>query len=105
MTITKQIKQRLKNKATKSSCTYKISAIGFSKKGNILGTANNRFKFTSYGGGIHAERELMEKFGSKIQSIIICRVNKNGEILPIEPCKICQKIADKLGIKIISLEK
>ena len=94
---------RLLNKAKQSKCTYKIAAMGITKRGNIAGYSINSFRFSRYNGGIHAERVLMNKYGSKLKFIIICRLNKSGNLLPIEPCKTCQKIAKKLGIKIKSI--
>lgn len=46
----------------------------------------------------------MEQARSKgIVKIIICRVDKTGNLLPIEPCSCCQDIADKLGIELVSV--
>jgi cytidine deaminase len=99
----KTIKKKLIKKADNSSCRYKISAIAFSKKNNVIGISFNGFRFSRYGGGVHAERKLMSKYGNKIDYIIICRTNGKGDVLPIEPCSTCQKIADKLNIKIKSI--
>lgn len=93
---------RLIKKAGQSQCQYKIAAIAYSKKGNILGIVFNGSRFSRYGGGIHAERKLMQIYGRSISYIEICRTNGKGSVLPIEPCEVCQKIADKLGIKIKS---
>ena len=101
----KNIKKILINKANNSICRYKVSAIAFSRKNNILGICFNGFRFSKYGGGIHAERKLMSMYGKKISYIVICRTNGKGDILPIEPCYVCKKIADKLGIIIKTIEK
>lgn len=95
---------RLIRKADKSKCTYKISAIAFSKNNNLLGISFNGFRFSRYGGGLHAEMKLMQMYGRKISYIVICRTNGKGHLLPIEPCDKCRKVADKLGIKIKSVE-
>jgi hypothetical protein len=44
----------------------------------------------------------MNTCGKNLKSILICRVNPNGKILPLHPCKKCKEIADDLGIKIFS---
>ena len=101
----------LKKKASKSPSTYKISAIGFDKKGEVLGSVTNSYcmdgRELKHFGGRHAERLLISRYGALIKLIIICRVggvkSGNVKLLPIKPCYICQKVADKLGIKIISL--
>ncbi len=97
------IKEKLLKEAMKSTCTYKVSAIAFTKKGNILGTSYCSHRFNRRGGGIHAEQALMRKYGSRIDTIVIMRVNKNGNILPIDPCEVCAKIADKMNIRIKSI--
>jgi len=95
----------LRKKATSSPCTYKIAAVALTKKGNILGCSRNSYgQFNKHGGGTHAERKLIKKHGKAIYQIIIARVNVSGTFLPIEPCKTCQKIADKNGIKILSIK-
>jgi hypothetical protein len=103
----------LKEKASKSDCTYKVSAIAFDKKGNILGHARNthskwdvleKCNVGRAGTAEHAERVLMRRYGSNIKTILISRVGHSGILRPISPCKTCQKVADKLGIKIISVE-
>lgn len=98
------IREKLHRTALKSPCTYKVSAIALTKKGNILGYSYCNHRFNRYGGGIHAEQALIKRYGSRIDTILIMTVNKNGGILPIEPCEVCSKLADKLGIKIKSIE-
>lgn len=105
------LKQLLIEKASHSSCTYKVAAVAFDKKGNVLGHATNKhskWDVLDYGEGRagtarHSERELISRYGQNIKTIIICRVGRSGEILPIDPCSACQKAARKYGIKIISV--
>ena len=101
--MTKAIKTKLIKKAKKSTCTFKISAIGFSKKGNVLGITTNKFKLSKKMGGLHAEEALIKQFTSRLDKIIICRVGKTGDVLPIDPCEKCSKLAKKYNIKIISV--
>lgn len=90
-------------KALQSDCTYKVSAIGLNKKGDLVCCYSNRHKFNRYGGGEHAERLLMKNHPKSIKTIIICRVGKGGDILPIDPCPVCAKVAKSLNIKIITI--
>jgi deoxycytidylate deaminase len=90
-------------KARSSKCTYRVSAIGLDKKGNILGVTRNGFRISRKGGGIHAEMALIARYGENIETILICRTNDRGDMLPIDPCVNCQKVAEKHGIKIVSL--
>ena len=101
----------LKEKALHSPCTYKVSAIAFDRKGNILGHTTNKhskWDVLDYGEGRagtarHSERILIERYSQNIKTILICRVGRSGEILPIDPCPACKKAAAKYGIKIISV--
>lgn len=101
----------LREKASHSPCTYKVSAIAFDRKGNVLGHTTNKhskWDVLDYGEGRagtarHSERILIERYSQNIKTILICRVGRSGEILPIDPCPACQKAASKYGIKIISV--
>ena len=93
------------NKACKSGCEQKVSAIGLDKNGQYIDSAVNKKRFAKRGGGLHAEIELIRKCGLRLKTIILCRVNANGECLPIHPCVHCQKLIDKLGIKVVTLER
>ena len=107
------IEQLLKEKATHSPCTYKISAIAFDSKGDILGHVTNshsrnwnildKQEIGRAGTAEHAEKRLFSQYGQLIKSIVICRIGRSGNLRPIDPCPACQKIASKYGAKIISL--
>ena len=109
----KTVFERLKKKAFKSDCTYKISAIAFDKKGNVLGMSVNKHskwdvleknEIGRSGTAIHAERRLLAQYGDNIKTILICRVGRSGKLRPIDPCPACRKAADKLGVKIMTIE-
>lgn len=98
----------LKQKAQQSPSKYRISAIALDKKGDVLGTASNTY--SKYGiemsnkfMGVHAERKLMERYKGNIKTIIIMRIGRSGKVLPVDPCRVCLSIANKMGIKIISV--
>lgn len=105
MSTEKVIKDRLYKKAAKTTCRFKISAAALNYKDEVLGIVNNSHRFVKYGGGLHAERKLMDRYGKNIKTIIIMRIGNSGNLLPIEPCQTCKDIADKLNIKIISIYK
>jgi cytidine deaminase len=92
-------------KANQSVCKFKVSAIGFNNKGEMIGSITNAPRFSRYGGGLHAEALLIKRYGKKLKTILICRVNSNGKLLPIDPCLNCQKLAIKFGIKIMSVKE
>lgn len=103
----------LREKASHSPCTYKISAVAFDAKGDILGHTTNshslnwnvleKEKVGRAGTATHAERRLLSQYGSLIKTIVICRTGRSGELRPIDPCPVCQKAAAKYGIKIVSV--
>lgn len=106
------IEELLKEKASHSPCTYKVSAICFDAKGDILGhVTNSHSQFNVLdkdgrgraGTARHAERLLFSRYGQLVKTIIICRIGRSGQIRPIDPCPACQKVAAKYGAKIISL--
>ena len=118
--ITPSLVLKLKKKAIAGRLKFRIAAIAFSRKGNVLGLEVNscnsrRVSYEEYSkrcitkesckfSGKHAERALMEKYGKRIASILILRVGHGGDLRAIQPCDMCKKIADKLGIRIFSVD-
>ena len=103
----------LTKKAKHSPCTYRLAAVAISKKGNILGhCTNNHSKWQVLektpigraGTAQHCERLLIQKYGQRIHTIIICRIGRSGEIRPIDPCPACAKLANKYGITIKTVQ-
>lgn len=102
-----------RKKAKQSGCMFRISAVAFDKKGDMIGHATNihskwnvldKTKKGRSGTARHAERVLIAKFGRRIKNIVICRIGKSGELRPIEPCETCLKVAEKYGIRIFSVD-
>ena len=87
-------------KANKSVCRFKISAIGINRKGEVIYTSHNKPRFVRKAGGVHAEEEVIKKAGPSLYAIYIIRVNKQGGLLPIDPCPKCKELAKKYGVKI-----
>lgn len=111
--VSTAIESLLKEKAECSPCTYRISGIAFSKKGNILGYCTNshskwqvldKSPIGRAGTAEHCEKRLIEKYGRRIHTIVICRVGRSGNILPIDPCKSCSKLAAKYDITIKTIK-
>lgn len=94
---------KARKKAQQSSSKYRISAIALDKNGKILATAVNQPRFSRKGGGIHAELLALRKGGPKTHSIMLCRIGNGGDLLDVNPCENCQRILDKLGIKVYSI--
>jgi len=91
-------------KASQSKCNAKIAALGFNPSGQCVAKAFNQKRFLRKGGGLHAEMILMREARRKgIVSILLCRVGKSGDLLPVDPCPTCAQKAAELGIKIFTV--
>ena len=105
MKIQKQLKERMIRKAKQSICKFRLCAFGFNRDGICVATATNSPRFSHKGGGLHAEEKIFFSAKSKgIVKILICRIGSGGTIRPIDPCERCSKIAEKLGIKIETIQ-
>ena len=102
--ISKKIIDLARSKAGQSTCTFRVSAIGLNRAGDVIGTACNMRGHNGKGMGLHAEINLLRKFGRKIRTAIICRVGGTGNLLPIHPCNTCSKVYSRLGIDILTVE-
>lgn len=104
ISILNELVRKAKNSPSNS---YRVSAVAFTEKGELLGSAYNAYRkediVPGRGYGLHAERRLMERYGKNISSIIICRIGHGGKLRPIDPCHTCAKIASKMGIKIYAV--
>jgi cytidine deaminase len=99
-----QLIKKMKSKARQSISKFKISAFGLNSKGEVVIKTTNSPRLNKYGGGCHAEAKIFKVATEKnIKTIIICRIGLKNNLLPIDPCASCKKTADKLGIKIISI--
>lgn len=102
------VQRLLYKSASQSPCNYRIGAIAFDKKGDILGNVCNTFRSGDAfygeqhrrGTGLHAEARLIRRYGKNIKTILIMRIGNSGNILPIDPCPACSNMAAKLGIVI-----
>ncbi len=103
------IVKQLGKKAAQSRSKYRISAMGFDKRGEFIGRAFNGLPPDGLEGkpgiGVHAEYKLIMKYGDLLKTIIISRIGHSGEWRPIKPCQNCQKLAEKLGVKLITIDQ
>ena len=102
--LNQTIIEKAKNKALQSHCRYRISALGFSHKNDLIDYTTNHHRWEGKGKGMHAEMILMKRNPSALKSIIICRVNRKGDLMPIDPCKMCLEKANELNIKIYTIK-
>lgn len=90
--------------AHRSYCRFRVSAIAFDKHGKIISTAANQPRFDKKHGGIHAEMIALRKGGSRVTSMVVCRVGHSGILRPIHVCPNCQKILDKNRVKVFTVK-
>lgn len=85
-----------------TECRYRVAAAGIDHRNRIIGIKVNSPKHVMRGD--HAEERLMREMPRSLKRIVIIRVNSKGEMLPIDPCVTCARIADKLGVTIEKVE-
>lgn len=81
-----------------SSCRYRVAAAGFNSRNQIIGIATNAPRLSTR--GWHAEERLIYRSPRSLARIEIVRVGAEGQLLPIDPCEHCLKIARNRGIEI-----
>lgn len=91
---------RARRKALTSRCTYKVCAIALDHKHDAIAVLTNVPAIGRKSGWGHAEMRLMRRYGRAIRHILLLRVNRRGDLMPISPCKACAAQARKLGISI-----
>ena len=102
------LKDTIIRKATHSPSHIRMAGVAFNKKGEILGIMSNGFraeqiKPAKYSGN-HVEKKLIQRYGNLISKIVLLRIGRGGDILPIDPCEKCQKLLDKYGIKVMTVK-
>ena len=100
----KHLIKRMHKKSTQSISKCHVVCVAVSKKGNVLGIAMSRPSLNRYNVSYHAEGQLMLKYGRGIDTLYIARFSKAGNnSCKIDACPMCKGMADRLGIKIVSL--
>lgn len=90
-------------KAANSQCRFRIAAIGLDFRGNVIGSSTNAPFLPKKGGGMHAEQLLMMRTPRSLRTIVIARIGLSGVVRPISPCEKCSRMAQKRGVKIVSV--
>lgn len=101
--------QRLVSVARRSPCNYRVAAAGVDYRGRIISIVSNKHRSTPFSDsltrGWHAEERLLHSSPKSLRKIIILRIGHSGNLLPIDPCKHCLKLAKKYGVAIESIQK
>lgn len=83
-----------------SQCRYRVIAAGIDHKNRVISIATNRPYLRNR--GHHAEERIMFSSPRSLRKIMIIRVSARGEMLKIDPCELCQELARRKGIKIVT---
>lgn len=101
----KKLQERIRSRAKNTSgVRYRVIAIGLDKNGKFIGITSNRPRITGVRDW-HAEEILLHNSPPNLKTILIARVGKTGDFLPIEPCKHCTKLGNKYNVIIKTLEE
>lgn len=80
-------------------CRYRVVAAGISHDGSVISIATNQPYLPNQ--GRHAEERVIHSTPKYVLArILLLRVNKRGERLPIHACERCERLARKRGVKI-----
>ena len=101
--VNESIRRIAVRKAGQSVCQYRVSAIGLNKRGEVVCSATNRPFLDKPHGSLHAEHAVM-LMSNSLKTIVICRLGRAGDVRPIHPCQTCARIANKKGIKIVTIK-
>ncbi len=97
--IPRMIRAGMKN----HSCVFRVVAAGIDSRNRIISIATNRPRFQNR--GLHAEERIIYSSPRSLAKILILRIGARGDLLPIHPCRLCQKQASKRNIVIESIEE
>lgn len=98
--------QRLIRAALRSACNYRVSAAAFDYRGRIIGIATNQPRQSTISSRQwHAEELLIHRLPRSLVRIEIVRVGARGEMLEIDACEHCLKLARERGVRIVRHKK
>ena len=95
---------RAVRKASHSPLRYKVGCIGLNRQGQPIVYTSNSPRFKRRGGSVHAEMAMMRLYPKVVRTILLLRVGRSGNLLPIDPCPACARKAVELGIKIVTVQ-
>lgn len=79
-------------------CRFRVIAAGIDYKDRIISLKTNTPRLPNR--GMHAEERVIFSSPRSLERIVIARIGARGDILPIDPCARCNKLAAKRGITI-----
>lgn len=82
--------------------SFAVVAVGVDYRNRIISLATNTPRF--HNRGRHAEERVIHNSPRSLVRILIARYGRRGDLLPIDPCEKCVRLADKFGVKIERIE-
>lgn len=79
-------------------CRYRIVAVGIDNRNRIISIATNAPRLPLR--GLHAEERVIHMSPRSLRRIMLLRVGSKGNLLKIDPCRNCQRLADKRRVSI-----
>lgn len=104
---------KLTNYASLSDGKFRHAAFCLDYRGRIISSATNTYKthpqqarYAELAGrpkkiSLHAEMSALIKATEDVETLLVCRVNKRGELRNSKPCPICSLAIEKSNIKTV----
>lgn len=103
------------NTLPKERGKYRICAIGFDKKGNVISSGFNSYELThpmqyKYAKAVGLEEKcflhaevacIIKARGRPIHKMVVARVGANGKPRLAAPCPVCNMAIRQAGIKVV----
>lgn len=99
--ITHLIPRMIRVGLANRTCRFRVVAAGIDYRNRIISIASNRPRLETR--GLHAEERVIFTSPKTLTRILILRVGARGDLLPIDPCRMCAKLARDRGIEIVSI--
>lgn len=103
----RKLESRVRRKAEKAPCNYRVVAVGIDARGRVIGISTNIFRdelkardANKWRITHHAEERLIHSCPKSLRTIYIARFGRKGIARPIDPCEHCSKLAKKRGVVI-----
>ena len=100
--------ERMRKKGLNVSNNYKVVVAAFTKRGNCLGIVSNSYRKDNITparfSGYHSEMKALHKWGPAVDTLVLMRVGRSGEIRPIDCCPKCAAVLKKCGVKVLKLQ-
>lgn len=101
--ITKQLIERMRKKAQKCECRYKVIVAAFDKRDELLGIVSAYPRMAKQHGSVHAEMYALDRWGTTIGTLLLTRFSGKScqHIVKIDPCSTCESVLTELKINVI----